>query len=122
MRAVLVGMASAVLMAAVGGSAVGQEEKVDGKLLIGKWEPKMKEGKDFTVEFTKDGKMIFSIGAELKVEGTYKLTGNKLSYTMKFGGEEKTESRTINSLSKTELTSTDEKGKKDTIVRVGDKK
>ncbi len=130
MRAVLVGVTAAVLVAALGGVADGRQAaaKIDAKLLLGKWQPKEPEGKDFTVEFLKDGKLAFvaKLGEkELKLEGTYKLEGNKLSFKLAFGGEEKEEVRTVHSLSKTELVSSDAKGKKDTLVRVaakGDKK
>jgi uncharacterized protein (TIGR03066 family) len=124
MRAVLAGMAVAVLTTAAGGVAGARDEKIDAKLLVGKWVPKDKE-KDFTVEFTKDGKINFVAGGgkDLKIEGTYKLDGNKLSLKMKFGDDEKNQTRTITKLTKTELVSRDdEKGKEDTLVRVGDKK
>ncbi|HYH67602.1 MAG TPA: TIGR03066 family protein [Urbifossiella sp.] len=125
MRAVLVGVAAAVLVAALGGSADGrQPEKIDAKLLIGKWTPKEVKGEDFVMQFTKDGKLVFVGKAgdkEFTLEGTYKLEGNKLNFKMAFGGIEKEETRTVNSLSKTELVSSDAKGKKDTLVRVAAK-
>jgi uncharacterized protein (TIGR03066 family) len=124
MRAVMVGMAVAVLMAAAGGTAAGRDEKIDAKLLVGKWTPKEEDKKgQFVVEFTKDGKVLLSApGKEFKAEGTYKLDGNKLSFKMKFGGEEKSQVRTVHSLTKSELVSSDEKDRKDTLIRVGDKK
>jgi uncharacterized protein (TIGR03066 family) len=129
MRAVLVGTAAAVLVAALGGAADGrQPEKIDARLLVGKWQPKEAEGKDFTIEFTKDGKLVFVAKAgdkEFKIDGTYKLDGDKLSFKLSFGGAEKEEARTVHSLSKTELVSSDKDGKKDTLIRVkakGDKK
>jgi len=124
MRAVLVGMAVVVLVAAAGGTAAGRDEKIDAKLLVGKWTPK-EEGKNgvFVVEFTKDGKVLLNAaGKDFKAEGTYKLDGNKLSFKMKFGDEEKSQVRTVHSLTKTELVSSDEKDRKDTLVRVTDKK
>ena len=125
MRAMLVGLAAAVLVAGLGGVADGrQPAKIDSKLLLGKWQPKEAEGKDFTVEFLKDGKLAFvaKLGEkELKLDGTYKLEGDKLSFKLSFGGEDKEEVRTVHSLTKTELVSSDSKGKKDTLVRVGAK-
>ena len=124
MRAVLVGMAVVVLVAAAGGSAAGRDEKIDGKLLIGKWTPKEEDKKgQFVVEFTKDGKVTLDFGGkDFKAEGTYKLDGTKLSLKMKLGDEEKSQVRTIHSLTRTELVSSDEKDRKDTLVRVTDRK
>ena len=123
MRAVLAGMVVAVLTVAVGGVAGARDEKIDAKLLVGKWVPKYKEKKDFVVEFTKDGKVNLNGGPAFKAEGTYKLDGNKLSLKMKIGDEEKSQTRTITKLTTTELVSRDEeKGREDTLVRVGDKK
>jgi uncharacterized protein (TIGR03066 family) len=124
MRAVLVGMAVVVLVAAAGGTAAGQDEKIDAKLLVGKWTPKDEAKKgDFVVEFTKDGKVLLNAaGKDFKAEGTYKLDGNKLSLKMKFGDEEKSQVRTVHSLTRTELVSSDEKDRKDTLVRVRDTK
>lgn len=125
MRAVMVGLAAAVLVAALGGVADGrQDAKIDAKLILGKWQPKEAEGKDFVVEFQKDGKLAFvaKLGdKDLKIDGTYKLEGNKLSFKLSFGGVEKEEVRTVHSLSKTELVSSDAGGKKDTLVRVAAK-
>lgn len=121
MRAVLVGVTAAVLFAGLSGSANGrQPEKIDAKLLVGKWTPKEKVGKEFTVEFSKDGKVVVAAdGGHVKVaDGTYKLDGNLLTMNLKFGDGEATKKRTIHSLSKTELVSTEEGGGKDTLVRV----
>ena len=125
MRAVLVGVAAAVLVAVLGGAADGrQPEKIDAKLLVGKWTPK-DEGKkdDFVVEFTKDGKVTVAFGGkDDKAEGTYSLDGNKLTLKMKFGDKEKNQTRTVHSLTKTELVSSaTETGSKDTLVRVAAK-
>src|SRR4051812_13093657 len=91
-----------------------KDEKVDAKKLVGKWSPKeKKEGSSFVIEFTKDGKASFTTtegGKEVKIEGTYKVDGNKLSTTMKIGDMERTRTRTISKLTDTELVSTDDKG------------
>jgi uncharacterized protein (TIGR03066 family) len=130
MRAILAGLAVAALTVAAGGYAAAKDEKVDGKLLVGKWTPKEadKKGKMF-LEFTKDGKLSLSINfekgdvkKELKAEGTYKLDGNKLAVTIELFGMTKTDVLTVSSLTKTELVTVDEKGKKDTLVRAADKK
>jgi uncharacterized protein (TIGR03066 family) len=128
MRVILAGLAATVLVVAAGGVAAGRDEKdakVDAKLLVGKWTPKEEDKKgEFYVEFLKDGKLLFTAGGgkDFKVEGTYKLDGNKLRFKLKFGETEKEDTRIIHSLTKTELTSSDDKGKKDTLVRVEDKK
>jgi uncharacterized protein (TIGR03066 family) len=121
MRAVLVGVASAVLVAALGGVADGrQPEKIDAKLLVGKWTPK-EAGKsgDFVIEFLKDGKVKLGAGdgKAFKAEGTYKLDGDKLTLNLKMGEKEKSQTRTVHSLTKTELVSSDDGGRKDTLVR-----
>lgn len=128
MRVILTGLAVAFLTAAAGGPAVGRDAKdakVDGKLLVGKWTSDEEKKKDkMFIEFTKDGKLAVSVdfgGKELKIDGTYKLDGNKLSVKMSFMGEEKSEVMTVNSLTKNKLVTTDEKGKKDTLVRVDGK-
>jgi uncharacterized protein (TIGR03066 family) len=125
MRAVLVGVAVAVMVAALGGSADGrQPEKLDAKLLVGKWQPKDEAKKeDFTVEFSKDGKVTVVFGGkDMKAEGTYKLDGDKLILKLKFGDKEKDQTRTVHSLTRTELVSSGESGGKDTLVRIPGKK
>jgi uncharacterized protein (TIGR03066 family) len=116
---VFLGCTLAVLIAGVGLAA---DEKIDAKKLVGKWEPKKKnENGSFVIEFTKDGKLTFTAsggGKEVKGDGTYKLDGNKLEMTTKFGDMERKMTRTINKLTDTELVSTDEKGKEDTLVRI----
>ncbi len=125
MRAVLVGVAVAVLVAAVGGTADGrQPEKIDAKLLVGKWQPKDEAKKDdFTIEFAKDGKVtVLGLGGkDFKAEGTYKLDGDKLTLKLKMGEKERSMTRTVHSLTKTEIVSSDEGGRKDTLVRVAAK-
>jgi uncharacterized protein (TIGR03066 family) len=118
MRIVL-GCALAVLMA---GAGLAADEKFDAKKLVGKWEPKeKKENGSFVIEFMKDGKLTFTGtggGKEFKGDGTYKLDGNKLEMTTKFGDMERKMTRTISKLTDTELVSKDEKGKEDTLVRI----
>jgi uncharacterized protein (TIGR03066 family) len=122
MRAIL-GCGLAVVMAVVAVAAAdAADEKIDAKKLVGKWQPK-EEKKDakVVIEFTKDGKALYTAtadGKDFKIEGTYKLDGNKLALTMKFGDKEDTKTRTISKLTDTELTSKDEKGKEDTLVRI----
>ena len=98
-------------------------EKIDARKLVGKWSPK--EAAVFTIEFTADGKATLvtatADGKAVTAEGTYKIDGNKLTTTVKVGGEERTLTSTISRLTDTELVGTDEKGKERTLVRVKDK-
>src|SRR5947199_1452320 len=98
------------------------DDKVDAKKLIGKWEPKeKKEGASMVIEFAKDGKLTITVtgkGKEVKIDGTYKVDGNKLVTTLKVGDKEKTDASTVTKLTDSELTTKDEKGKEDTLLRV----
>jgi uncharacterized protein (TIGR03066 family) len=100
-------------------------DAIDAKKLVGKWEPKeKKEDIKMTIEFTKDGKMMVTItekGKDTKLDGTYKVEGNKLMTTVKVGDMERTRTRTVSKLTDTELVSTDEKGKEDALIRLKDK-
>ena len=126
MRAIL-GCALAVLL--VGGAALAQDkkdEKIDAKKLVGKWEPKdAKEGRTFVIEFTKDGKMVITgtrDGKESKLEGTYKLEGNKLTTTTKVGDMERSRTLTVSKLTDAEFVGSDEKGMESSFVRAKEKK
>lgn len=124
MRAILAGAAVAVLTVAAGGSAPGQAEKIDGKLLVGKWRSgeKSNQNEKVFLEFTTDGKVLIAFdvggGKEFKLDGTYKLTGDKLAVKMSFMGEDKSQTLTVNKLTATELVTTDEEGKKEVMIRV----
>lgn len=125
MRAVLVGVAAAVLVAALGGVAGGRQDaaKIDAKLLVGKWEPQDEAKKKFTVEFTKDGKLSIAFsGKDDKAVGTYKLDGATLTIQAKLGEKEESMTRTIHSLTKTELVTSKDGGTKETLVRIPGKK
>jgi uncharacterized protein (TIGR03066 family) len=128
MRAILLGTAAAVLVVAGGGSVVGRDakDKVDAKLLVGKWTLDDKEKRDrLFLEFKKDGKLVMSLdfggGKEFKLDGTYKVDGNKITSKINFMGQEKSETHTIDSLTATKLVTTDEKGMKDVFVRASGK-
>lgn len=90
-----------------------KEDKIDAKLLIGKWEPEMKpdQVESMSIEYTKDNKMKVAIkvqGMDLNFEGTYKVDGNKLSFEMNVQGEERKEKRTIVKLTEKEMVTNDE--------------
>jgi uncharacterized protein (TIGR03066 family) len=124
----ITGSTLAIVLLAVAGVAGAQpkDEKIDGKKLIGKWEPA--DGpKEFKVviEFSEKGKVTVSadIGGKAEtIEGTYKLSGDKLTVSMKKGDKEKSETMTITKLTDTELVATDEKGKEEKLKRVVEKK
>ncbi|HQR06979.1 MAG TPA: hypothetical protein PLN21_09165 [Gemmatales bacterium] len=89
------------------------DDKIDGKLLIGKWTPeKPPEGVDkVVIEYTKDNKMLVEIevqGQKQNFEGTYKLDGDKLSFKIDIGGQERDEKRKILKLTENEMTTKDE--------------
>src|SRR5438552_4162705 len=74
----------------------------NAKLIVGKWEcTKVDEGTlpmGTLIEFTKDGKLILTIKMgdnEQKMEGTYKLKGDKFEIGFKMGDNEHTEDITI---------------------------
>jgi uncharacterized protein (TIGR03066 family) len=121
---VILGLA---LVALIGLMSVAgaQDAKIDGKKLIGKWSPdKAPKDTKATIEFTKDGKLNILMtkdGAEEKITGTYKLTGNKLSLSMKKGDMTKDVTVTITKLTDEELEGEDEKGEKETFKRVKEK-
>jgi uncharacterized protein (TIGR03066 family) len=116
---------SAFLIGLTAAAEDKKDDKIDAKLLVGKWSPRDKKDGTFVVEFTKGGKAKFSgavDGKEMKSEGTYKTDGNRVRLTMSLGEKVETTVRTVTKLTDDELTSRDEKGKEDTLVRVRDKK
>jgi len=122
MRAILgCGLAVVLALAASAGAEDKKGEKVDGKLLMGKWTPKdAPKGATISIEFLKDNKLSLSFdfaGKSEKIAGTYKLDGDKLTVTMAEDGKEKTEVMTVLKLTEAELTTKDPKGKEETLVR-----
>ncbi len=101
-----------------------QKDKFDIKKLVGKWEPA--DGKTpLTVEFTDKGKLILSIdlgGKSEKVEGTYKLSDEKLEMTMTVEGKEQKETVTLSKLTDDEMVGKDSKGKEESFKKVKPKK
>jgi uncharacterized protein (TIGR03066 family) len=95
------------LFLAFAGASFAAEEKFDPAKLVGKWEEKNpKKGESMSMEFTKDGK--FSIvgtrdGNELKAEGTYKLSGDKLTMEGKILDTEIKQTVTVSKLNDDEL-------------------
>ena len=112
----LLGLAMVVGLAAAGGAGADDKDKIDAKKLIGKWEPKEeKKGSKMVIEYTKDGKVVLTAdaeGKEFKVEGTYKLTGNKLELALKIGEMEVKDTVTITKLTDDEMEGESGKGGK----------
>ena len=113
----IIGAILVLTLAGASATAVAGDDKVDGKKLIGKWEPKDAK---IVIEFTDKGKLTMSIdegGKTEKIEGTYKLDGNKLDVVISFGGKEQKETLTIKKLTDDELVTTDSKGKEETLKK-----
>lgn len=120
-------LTGAVVVLAFAGFAAAQEKKddkkdgkIDAKKLIGKWQP-ADEKAPVTVEFADKGKLTLSIdigGKTEKIEGTYKLDGDKLEMVMSFGGKEQKETVTVTKLTDDEMVGKDSKGKEEKFKKV----
>lgn len=124
MRTLLIGTLALLLCCSLSAEEK-KDEKIDAKKLVGQWEPKEKtEGRTMVFEYTKDGKLTLTTTEgkkESKLEGTYKVDGNKITTTAKVGDKELSQTRTIAKLTDTELVIADEKGRGNTFVRIKDK-
>ena len=111
----LIGVAGALVLAAAAPAADEKQEKFDGKLLVGKWEPKApKPGELTLLELTKDGKLAAAAevgGKPAKAEGTYKLDGDRLTYEVTYAGETVKETMTLTRLTDEEMEGKDKEGK-----------
>ena len=108
------------IVVAFAGADDKKDDKIDAKKLVGKWEPK-KDAK-FTIEFTKDGKLIVIADKDFKIEGTYKLDGNKLEILMKAGENEVKDTILISKLTDDEMEGESQgKKTKDTFKRIKEK-
>jgi uncharacterized protein (TIGR03066 family) len=127
MRAVFGLALAGVVAAAAGVSADGPAGKIDGRKLVGKWEPvDLPKGAKAVVEFGKDGKLLVRneyAGRPYELAGTYKLSGNKLAVTLKRDGKDRSETMTVTKLTDDELVWLEAGRKKpDTLRRVKDAK
>ena len=93
-----------------------EKKDIDKAKLVGKW--KVTKGENVpagaTIEFTKDGKLSMSFdvnGTIMKVEGTYKVEGDKLHTTIKMGDKEEMDTDTLKSLTDDKLVVEDKAGK-----------
>lgn len=95
------------------------DDKVDAKLLLGKWEPEKKpENVDkLVVEYKKDDKISVEVetqGMKLNFEGTYKVVdGNKLEIKIDFNGNEQHQKRKITKLTADEMVTNDDETKEE---------
>lgn len=118
----------AVAVLALSGLAAGQDKKddkkdqLDAKKLIGKWEvldaPK---GGALVLEFADKGKLGLSVeiaGKTEKIDGTYKLDGNKLEMVLSFMGKDKKELFTVTKLTDDELVAKDPTDKEEKFKRL----
>ena len=94
--------------------ATAADEKIDAKKIVGKWEPKEpKKGEAMVMEFTKDGKLTVTGdmgGKDVKIDGTYMLDGDKLTFALKFMEVEIKETVTITKLTDDEMEGKDKDG------------
>ena len=99
------------------------QDKIDGKLLVGKWEPETApQGAKVVMEFTKDNKLMVNAefgGQKINMEGTYKLDGDKLEVKLKEPtGKEKATSLKIMKLTNDELVTKEGDEKEEKLKRV----
>jgi uncharacterized protein (TIGR03066 family) len=123
------GLFALLICAGLGWPARADDKKADPKdppsveKLLGVWEITKGEGAPpgTTVEFKKEGKLEINVdlnGKGLKIEGTYKLDGGKLTVSVKGpGGKDDTEIETIKTLTKDALVTVDDKGKETEFKR-----
>jgi uncharacterized protein (TIGR03066 family) len=130
MRALIAAVASVAFLVLAGSAGAADEkekdkEKVDLKKLVGKWEPaKAEKDVKMVLEIAEKGKFTLHVtfnNKTEKVDGTYKLDGNKLEVEMKIGDDVMKETLTITKLTDTELVTKDSKGKEETMKRVKEK-
>jgi uncharacterized protein (TIGR03066 family) len=124
------GIVGAVAVAFVfAGAARADDKKIDPAKLVGKWElTKSGAGelpKGTIVVFTKDNKVTVSITAKdmkLDIAGTYKIDGDKITFTIKMGDVESSETNTIKTLTDDMVVFVDKDGKEDELTKVKEKK
>ena len=126
MRAVIASVAVLFLVGFAGAADEKKDEKVDVKKLLGKWEPAKPE-KDAPVmilEIQDKGKFTLHVtfmGKTEKVDGTYKVDGNKLEVEMTFNGKTEKDSLTVVKLTDTEMVTKGKNGKEEALKKVKDK-
>ena len=118
-------IALGVCVVVFAGTARAQDD--NAKKIVGTWVVE-KAGGDLpvgsTVEFAKDGKlkvMAKAEGMEIKLDGTYKLDKDKLTFKVKVGTEEIEETVTIKKLTDDALEIEDKDKKVDVFKKKKDK-
>jgi uncharacterized protein (TIGR03066 family) len=86
---------------------------IDANKLIGKWTL----GKGAEIEFTRDGRLVLTAGAD-RINGTYRLDKDKLTLTLNINGKEDTETMTIKLLTDDRLVTVEATGKELEMSRV----
>ena len=92
-------------------------QKKAAELLVGQWEPIEQDKIKVVIEFTRDGKLLISIG-EKTLRGTYRLLDDSnVEVTIDVEGKPQTEKLQV-FFSQNEMTTVDSRGKKDTFRRI----
>ena len=103
------------------GHTAAFDEKIDSKLLIGKWEPaKAPPGLKVVLEFMKENKMKIEVevqGKQEKIEGTYKVEKDQFSMTLSKDGQERSQKAKIIKLSDKELVLKDENRNEEEVLK-----
>ncbi len=114
MKGILAAVAAALVFVGTSSAA----DKVDAAKLVGKWELAKSSDesapKGATVEFTKDNKVTIEFklnDKDVKLEGTYKVEGDKLTVKLSLNGKENEDSDTIKELTDDKLLLVDKMNK-----------
>ena len=97
------------------------EDKIDGKLLIGRWAPdKIPPGLKVVMEFSKDNKVKLEVefqGKQEKIEGSYKLENDQFTMTISKDGQEKTQKLRVMKLNDKELVLKEEAKNEEQVLK-----
>jgi uncharacterized protein (TIGR03066 family) len=111
-------LAVAAVVCVLSGAARAEDKPDYAKMIVGKWEiTKADEGTvpvGTIVVFTDDGKIKLTgkkDDKDIAMEGTYKVEGDKFTFTFKEGAEEHSDTITITKISKTEMSTKNKEGK-----------
>jgi len=121
MKGILAAAAAALLFV----GATSAADKVDAGKLVGKWELTKSSDesapKGAMVEFTKDNKVTITFdanGKEVKLEGTYKVDGEKLTVKLALpGGKDNEDTDTIKMLTDEKLVLIDKDKKENEFTK-----